>query len=75
MFYFLQIILLIKDSLQQQIHFNGNNFGNQWEGSLYILGRMDIAHKESTLRYASASRFNGRTVQQKISLLGCMYSL
>ena len=66
--------MLIKDSLQQQIHFNGNNFGNQWEGSLYIVSRMDIAPRESTLRHASASRFNGRTVQQKYLLWGvCIY--
>ena len=37
---FLHIILSIKDSLQQQIHFNGNIFGNKCcrcnEGSLYM---------------------------------------
>ena len=37
---FLHIILSIKDSLQQQIHFNGNIFGKKCchcnEGSLYI---------------------------------------
>ena len=36
---FLYINLLIKYSVQQQIHFNGNVFGNKWcrlnEGSLY----------------------------------------
>ena len=35
---FLHIILSIKDFLQQQIHFNGNSFGNKCrcnEGSLY----------------------------------------
>ena len=36
---FLQIILLVKDSLQQQIHFNGNIFGYKCcrcnDGSLY----------------------------------------
>ena len=36
---FLHIILSIKDSLQQQIHYNGNIFGNKYcrcnEGSLY----------------------------------------
>ena len=36
-------MLSIKDSLQQQIHFNGNTFGNKCcrcyaaEGSLYLL--------------------------------------
>ena len=38
---FLHIILSIKDSLQQQIHFNGNIFGNKCcrcnEGSLYLI--------------------------------------
>ena len=42
----------IKDSLQQQIHFNGNIFGNKCcrcnEGSLYSLGALRIA-KESRL--------------------------
>ena len=37
---FLHIILSIKDSLQQQIHFSGNIFGNKCcrcnEGSLYF---------------------------------------
>ena len=37
----LRIILSIKDSLQQQIHFNGNIFGNKYcrcnEGSLYFV--------------------------------------
>ena len=37
---FLHIILSIKDSLQQQIHYNGNIFGNKCcrcnEGSLYM---------------------------------------
>ena len=36
------MILSIKDSLQQQIHYNGNIFGNIFcrcnEGSLYIKG-------------------------------------
>ena len=36
----LHIILSIKDSLQQQIHFNGNIFANKCchynEGSLYL---------------------------------------
>ena len=34
---FLHIIVSIKDSLQQKIHFNGNIFGNSHcnEGSLY----------------------------------------
>ena len=39
----LHIILLIKSSLQQQIYFNGNNFGNIWcrcnEGSQHLLYR------------------------------------
>ena len=36
---FLHIILLIKDSLQGQIHYYGNIFGNNCctEGSLYII--------------------------------------
>ena len=38
---FLHIILSIKDSLQQEIHFNGNIFGNKFcrcnEGSLYFI--------------------------------------
>ena len=36
---FLYIILSIKDSLQQQIHYNGNILGNKCcrnEGSLYV---------------------------------------
>ena len=38
---FLHIILSIKDTLQQQIHYNGNIFGNKCcrynEASLYLL--------------------------------------
>ena len=38
--YFLYIILSIKDSVQQQIHFNGNVFGKKYcrsnVGSLYV---------------------------------------
>ena len=41
MWHLLHIILLIKNSLQQQIYFNGNIFGNKCcrgnEGSMYIL--------------------------------------
>ena len=40
--YFLHIIVSIKDSLQQQFHFNGNIFENKCyrcnEGSLYYIG-------------------------------------
>ena len=45
---FLHIILSIKDSLEQQIHYNGNIFGNKCcrcnEGSLYVnaFQRMEI---------------------------------
>ena len=47
---FLHIILSIKDSLQQQIHFNGNIFGNTCcrcnEGSLYFhaYGKYDTVY-------------------------------
>ena len=42
----LHIILLIKDSLQQHIHFNGNIFGNECcicnEGSMYTRGVLQL---------------------------------
>ena len=47
---FLHIILSIKDSLQQQIHFNGNIFGNKCcrcnKGSLYLFLIAQISMKD-----------------------------
>ena len=54
---FLHIALLIKDSLQQQIQFNGNIFGNKCcrcnEGSLLIT---DKAYKGAKMRTQQEQR-------------------
>ena len=48
---FLHIILSIKDSLQQQIHFNGNITGNKlcrfYEGLLCLQQLMDMSKNQS----------------------------
>ena len=48
---FLHIILLIKNSLKQWIHFNGNIFGNKWcryiEGSLYKTDKIPLTRPAS----------------------------
>ena len=80
---FLHIILSIKDSLQHQIHVNGNLFGNKCcrcnEGSLYLLPKDTLSDYfinpgPAELGYTRHSTKGGLWVFRFVVLQTCMCS-
>ena len=72
---FLQIILSIKYYLQQQIHFNGNIFGNKWCSCKrcftvfhlnFLLGFADNLNKRQNISENTQAKLQARSTSRGI---------